>query len=145
MPRDTFEYPDRAGYPDGTGFLDEGTALRPGDGGSLEFWRPSAEADTEIVVRDDRDTSEYQAFIGNRVVGLIRYARRDGSPVLLRATFVEPGQRGLGVATALIARVLDELRDREEPFEVECPQIRAYLQAHPEYRDLVVPSPQPTG
>jgi len=33
-----FEYPDRAGYPDGTGTLDQGTYLRqPGDFLDLEF------------------------------------------------------------------------------------------------------------
>jgi uncharacterized protein len=143
MSRDDFEYPDRAGYPDGSGFLDEGTALRPEDGGSIGFRAPSADAETEIVVRDDRDASEYQALIGNRMVGLIRYARLDGSPVLLRATFVEPGQRGLGIATALIARVLDDLRDRGEPFAVECPQVRAYLNTHRGYDHLVVSTPAP--
>ena len=142
MTRGDTEYPDRAGYPDGTGFLDEGTALRAGDGGSLEFRLPSADAETEIVVRDNAPASEYQALIGNRVVGLIRYRRPDAGPVVLEQTFVEPVQRGLGIASALIARVLDGFRDRGERFAVECRQVGAYLLAHPEYADLVVEDTQ---
>ena len=143
MSRSDIEYPDRAGYPDGNGFLDEGTALRQDDGGSLEFTTPSADAATEIVVRDDQDASEFQAVIGNRVVGIIKYVRLGNSPVLLKATFVEPGQRGLGISSALIAHVLDGFRNRGQRFAVECRQIRAYLNAHPQYADLEVHDGRP--
>ncbi|MFC0681041.1 GNAT family N-acetyltransferase [Lysobacter korlensis] len=143
MARDAFEYPDVAGYPDGSGFLDQGTALSPEDGGSLEYTTPSAEAETEFVVRDDVAAFEFQALIGRRVVGLIRYAGRDSGPLVLRSTFVEPVQRGRGIATALIAHVLDDLRDRGQRVAVECGQIRGFIDAHPEYRDLVVPASPP--
>lgn len=144
MPRNEFEYLDVAGYPDGSGFLDQGTALTAVDGGSLEFTTPSAEAETEFVVRDDATAHEFQAFIGRHVVGVIRYAiSMDGGPMVLRSTFVEPVQRGLGIATALIAHVLDDLRDRGQLVTVECRQIRDFIDEHREYRALLAPSAPP--
>ncbi|CAN5196361.1 hypothetical protein BH11ACT3_BH11ACT3_12800 [soil metagenome] len=37
---DAFEYPDTAGYPDGTGFLDEGTTPREVSGNLVEEEKP---------------------------------------------------------------------------------------------------------
>jgi len=139
MSRDSFEYPDTAGYPDGTGFLDEGTAEQVTRGaGSAEFVTPSAEAPDDLRVIDVPDAEEYRAIIGDREVGVIRYSRADGAPTVLQSTFVDPELRGQGIATAFIVHVLDELRQRGESIVVECPMIRRYIAAHGEYADIVV-------
>jgi len=46
------EYPDEAGYPDGTGFLDEGTAAK-GDAAAADEVETFAEGDEEDDEPDD--------------------------------------------------------------------------------------------
>jgi len=138
MSRDSIEYPDAAGYPDGMGFLDEGTAAAGDGGGSAELVEPSADSDFELRVLDDPATEEYRALIGDREVGVIRYARLGGSPTVLRSTYVDPQLRGYGIGTAFIAHVLDARRETGEKVVVECPMIRHFLEQHPEYADVEV-------
>src|SRR5690606_5272108 len=115
MSRDSFEYPDTAGYPDGTGFLDEGTAEELAKGsGSAEFVTPSAAAPDDLRVVDGAEAGEYRAVIGDREVGVIRYSHADGSATVLHSTYVDPELRGLGIATAFMVHVLDERRERGE-------------------------------
>jgi predicted GNAT family acetyltransferase len=138
MSRD-FEYPDTAGYPDGMGFLDEGTADEVAEGaGSAEFVTPSAEAPDDLRVDDDVVAGEYRAMVGERQVGVIRYSRVDGGPTVLHSTYVDPELRGAGIGTAFIVHVLDQRRARGESIVVECPLIRRYLESHSEYADIVV-------
>lgn len=132
------EYPDAAGYPDGMGFLDEGTAATGDGGGSSEFVVPSADSDVELRVLDDTATEEYHALIGDREVGVIRYSRLGGSPTVLRSTYVDPQLRGYGIGTAFIAHVLDARRESGEKVVVECPMIRHFIDLHPEYADVEV-------
>jgi predicted GNAT family acetyltransferase len=138
MSRNALEYPDAAGYPDGMGYLDEGTATDPPTAGSEEFVTPSADAEFDLRVLDDPDTEEYHALIGDREVGVIRYAHLHGSPTVLRSTYIDPQLRGLGIGTALIAHVLDERRAHGESVVVECPMIRRFVETHGEYADVVV-------
>lgn len=141
MPRDSrdgLEYPDAAGYPDGMGFLDEGTAATGEGAGSAEFVMPSTDSDLELRVLDDTETEEYRALIGDREVGVIRYARLGGSPTVLRSTYVDPQLRGYGIGTAFIAHVLDARRETGEKVVVECPMIRGFIRQHPEYADVEV-------
>ena len=139
MSRDSFEYPDTAGYPDGMGFLDEGTARQLAEGsGSAEFVTPSADAPGDLRIVDIAEAGEYRAVVGDREVGVIRYTRGDGPPTVLHSTFVDPELRGFGIATAFIVHVLDERRARGETVVVECPVIRRYLEHHSEYADIVV-------
>src|SRR5690606_32771913 len=121
--RDRFEYPDAAGYPDGMGFLDEGTADILRGAGSLEFVVPSADAPVDLLVLDDPTSEEYRAVIGDREVGVIRYSHLHGSPTVLRSTYVDPQLRGDGIGTAFIVHVLDERLARGEKVVVECPMI----------------------
>ncbi|MGN6273446.1 MAG: GNAT family N-acetyltransferase [Protaetiibacter sp.] len=138
MSRD-FEYPDTAGYPDGMGFLDEGTAAELATGaGSAEFVTPSAEAPDDLRIVDDVATGEYRAVVGDRAVGVIRYTRADGGHTILHSTYVDPELRGAGIGTAFIVHVLDERRARGESIAVECPIIRRYLASHSDYADIIV-------
>ena len=139
MSRDGFEYPDTAGYPDGMGFLDEGTAEEVAEGaGSAEFVIPSAEAPDDLRILDNATAGEYRAVVGDRAVGVIRYTRADGGRTVLHSTYVDPELRGAGIGTAFIVHVLDERRARGESIVVECPVIRRYVATHSEYADIIV-------
>jgi uncharacterized protein len=135
------EYPDEAGYPDGTGFLDEGTvalvdevtadALRAVD-------RPSADADYEIEVHRLDDEHLYAATIEGRRIASIRYDEVDGRVVLITTT-VEPEFRGRGIATDLIADALDDIRERGQRVTVRCRVVAAFMAGNRQYSDLIDP------
>ncbi len=138
MSRDALEYPDIAGYPDGMGFLDQGTAWLAVEAGSVEFVVPSADAPVDLRVVNDAPAGEYRAVIEDREVGAIRYERAGGGVTVLRSTYVDPQLRGRGIATAFIAHVLDERLARGERVTVACPVIRGFVAAHPEYARVTI-------
>lgn len=137
-----FEYPDSAGYPDGTGTLDEGAkalledetkdALRSVD-------RPSVDADTEITVHHDQNTHIYTAMTRGRELASLRYREVAGRIVVLTTT-VNPEFRGRGIATELIASALDDIRKRGMLVSVYCPLVASFMNGNQQYADLVDPA-----
>ena len=71
-----YEYPDAAGYPDGAGTLDEGTAALV-DEVTADALRdvdtPSEDADAEIAVHRHDDRGVYAATLGGREIATVRY------------------------------------------------------------------------
>ncbi len=132
-----FEYPDEAGYPDGRGFLDEGTAPTGPDPVSTELDVPDAEADDEVRVVHDAASRTYQALLGEHQVAVMHASADDAGVVTITSTFVEASARGRGIATEFIAHVLDELRDDGSKIVVECPEVSRFLEHQPEYADLL--------
>ncbi|MGO4595035.1 GNAT family N-acetyltransferase [Leifsonia sp. 2TAF2] len=128
----SIEYPDEAGYPDGTGTLsedqrvlvDEVTASGP------------AEPGIEFFVVNNTETESYDAVSGDTLVGGITY-QRHGDVVTLIATSVYPEFRGQGVATELIRRVLDAIRSEGLQVKVQCPIVKTFIEQHDEYDSLV--------
>jgi uncharacterized protein len=133
------EYPDSAGYPDGTGFLDEGTAALVDEvtaDAVRAVDRPSADADAEIEVHRLDDRRVYAATIGDLEVANIRYDEEDGRIVVVTTT-AAPEFRGRGIATELIADALDDLRQRGECITVLCPVVAAFMKSNTQYADLI--------
>jgi uncharacterized protein len=135
------EYPDTAGYPDGTGFLDEGTAALVDEvtaDAVRAVDRPSADAEAEIEVHRRDDRHVYAATIGDLEVANIRYDEEDGRIVVITTT-VAPEFRGRGIATDLIADALDDLRERGERITVLCPVVAAFMRSNSQFADLLDP------
>ena len=63
--------------------------------------------------------------------------RLSGSVISLDHTETPVAARGRGLASQLIEAVLDEVRSRGLKIVPRCPFVRAYVERHPEYRDLV--------
>jgi predicted GNAT family acetyltransferase len=132
--RYNFEFPDEAGYPDGTGFLSEDQkvlidqVIAPDKVGSdIAF----------IVVKDARGGS-YQAISGDAMLGEITFST-DGDRVTLIATTVFDEFKRHGVATELIRRVLDTLQDEGKTVTIVCPIVRTFINRNPEYELVVDP------
>jgi predicted GNAT family acetyltransferase len=134
MRPDRIEYPDAAGYPDGMGFLDEGTADAAARSPLVSgLDRPSADADEDILIVEE--PGAYRAVAAGVEVAVMR-VDREGGTVTIRSTVVDPGARGRGIATDLIAHVLDAVRDDGLHVVVECPEVARFIGLHPEYADL---------
>lgn len=139
-----FEYPDAAGYPDGVGFLDEGTAAREtqrAEDAVPGLDRPSVDADSEIVLHRQDDERVYRASAGGREVATLRYDETDDRIVLL-ATTVVPEFRGRGLAAELIADALDDIRASGKRVTVYCDVVAAFMANNQQYSDLLAPEPR---
>lgn len=136
-----FEYPDEAGYPDRTGLLDEGTAALVDEvvaDAVRDVDRPSADAETEIDLRRDDDRRAYLATMGELEVANLRFDEADGRVVVLTLTVV-PEFRGRGIATALIADALDDIRARGQRVTVYCRVVAAFMAQNQQFADLLDP------
>jgi uncharacterized protein len=133
------EYPDSAGYPDGTGFLDEDTAALVDEvtaDADREVDRPSADAASEIEVHRRDDERVYAATIDGRELASLQYDEVDGRVVVITTTVV-PEFRGRGIAADLIADALDDIRERGLRVTVLCPVVAAFMAANSQYTDLI--------
>ncbi|MBB5790317.1 GNAT family N-acetyltransferase [Jiangella mangrovi] len=96
-------------------------------------------SDTEdIVITDNREGGVYEATVGGRTAAGLVY-NQVGHRVVLLAASVLPEFRGQGVASKLIGGVLDELRRQGKTATVSCPFTAAFVNAHPEYADVLDP------
>ena len=129
---DGIEYPDEAGYPDGTGTLSENQHALVEE---VQAPQPK-EAGIDFFVVDNEADRTYEAVSGGTLIGGITYERSDDTITLI-ATSVYPEFRHQGVASELIRRVLDLVRPDGRRIVVGCPVVRAFVENHPEYRELV--------
>lgn len=127
--RNSDEYPDEAGYPDGAGFLSEDQHALVDEVGAPQPDQPGI----DFYIVDNESTSTYEAISGDTLLGGITYERQ-GDTVTLLATSVYPEFRHQGVSSALIRRVLDQLRSQGERIVPACPVVRAFIRNHPEYQ-----------
>jgi predicted GNAT family acetyltransferase len=78
----------------------------------------------------------FAATLAGREIATVRFDV-DGDRITLITTTVEPEFRGRGIATELIADVLDDLRDAGTQLTVLCPVVTAFIEGNPEYADLL--------
>jgi predicted GNAT family acetyltransferase len=126
-----FEYPDEAGYPDGVGTLTQDQVVLIGE------VRDDHSPTITFFVSRNEPIETYEAISGDTIIGGLTYNVADANRLVLVAAAVFPEYRGQGVATELIRRVLDDIRDRGNTVTVQCPIVRAFIDRNPEYNDLV--------
>ena len=87
-------------------------------------------------LRHDADGSRYELVVDGEVVAVADY-RDDGTTVVMHHTYTEPQHRGNGYAAQLVQGALDDLRTRGRTIVPTCWFVAEFVDAHPEYRDLV--------
>jgi predicted GNAT family acetyltransferase len=90
----------------------------------------------ELTVTDRPDAGRYEVRAGDRVLGLAAYQRR-GEQVVFTHTEVDPDAEGSGIGSTLVRGALDDVRARELRAVPLCPFVRAWIDRHPDYADLV--------
>ena len=91
-----------------------------------------------IDVRDNPENRTYEARVNDDVAGTLVYETQ-GNRTVLTHTWVEPSYREHGVATALSKGALDDLRAKGRKITVFCTFTAEFIDAHPEYADMVDP------
>jgi hypothetical protein len=80
----------------------------------------------------------YELASGDRLLGIARY-RPDGAEVLnFVHTEIEPSAEGQGYGSRLVQGALDDVRSSGKRVIASCRFVAAYIDEHPEYRDLLV-------
>jgi predicted GNAT family acetyltransferase/glutaredoxin len=105
--------------------------------GDLETHEPRATADDAEVV-DVPENHRYELRLEGRRIGLLVYRKRENR-IAFTHTEVTPACEGRGFGSRLAATALDDARRRELAVVPLCSFIAAYIERHPEYRDLVAP------
>ncbi|HEY1276462.1 MAG TPA: GNAT family N-acetyltransferase [Thermoleophilaceae bacterium] len=109
-------------------------------GGRPSRWRREAGRRSiprvAIEVRDNADEERYEVTVDGEPAGLLIYRLSPGV-ISLTHTEVDGAFGGRGVGSALIGEALDDARRRELEVLPICPFVKAYLQKHREYTDLV--------
>jgi predicted GNAT family acetyltransferase len=90
------------------------------------------------VVKDEK-AGIYVAMAGDREVAGLTYDVAGDDRLVLRATSVFPEFRRQGIATELIRRVLDDVREQDKTIAIMCPIVRTFIENNPEYADLIDP------
>ena len=93
-------------------------------------------SDDQVVVREVAEDGRFEAHVGDERAGLITY-RVVGGRMVLPHTEVDPRFEGRGVGSRLAVAALDAARARGLSVVPACPFVRAYIDRHPEYEDLV--------
>jgi predicted GNAT family acetyltransferase len=92
-----------------------------------------------LSIRDSEAANRYEAHAAGDLAGFLDYVVKHGRIALVH-TEVLPAHRGQGVGDRLAGFALDDARRRGLRVIATCPFVRAYLERHPEARDIVVGS-----
>lgn len=92
--------------------------------------------ETERVARND-EKERFEITVDG-ATAILAYEEKDRGEILdLVSTQVPEELQGAGVGSRLVRESLDWARDNGRRVKPTCPFVEAYIERHPEYRDLV--------
>lgn len=86
-------------------------------------------------VRDNAAEGQYELAVDGKSA-VLAYMR-DGGTIRLTHTEVPPELEGKGIGSRIVKHALDKARADGEKVAPWCAFVRAYIERHPEYQDLV--------
>lgn len=92
----------------------------------------------ELDVINDVEHGRWVATLGAEGIAELTY-RFVGGRVVLLSTWVDHAYRNQRVATELVGRVLDDVRDSGKKITIICPVVGEFIARNPEYLDLIDP------
>lgn len=93
------------------------------------------DADPTQVVHND-EAGRYELYVGDDLAGIADYRERDGT-LVMHHTETRNAYRGRGLAAKLVRGALDDVRARRLQVVPSCWFVADFIEANPEYRDLV--------
>ena len=95
-----------------------------------------AQSSWELDVINDAEHGRWVAVLGAEAIAELTY-RFVGGRVVLLSTWVDHAYRNHRVATELVGRVLDEIRESGKKITVICPIVGEFIARHPQYLQLI--------
>ena len=90
-----------------------------------------------LTIRHEPDARRFVADASGKLA-YITYRQFDGPVLELDHTYVPREHRGGGIASQLAGHALEYARERGCRVVPSCPFVAAYIERHPEYRELRV-------
>ena len=94
------------------------------------------ESSWELDVLNDAEHGRWIATLGADAIAELPY-RFVGGRIVLLTTWVNHAYRNNRVATELISRVLDEIRESGKKITIICPVVGEFIARNPEFLDLI--------
>jgi predicted GNAT family acetyltransferase len=96
----------------------------------------ASKAPTPVTVTNNADEHRFEVRLPEGIAEL-RYRMRRSDTIVLVHTEVPPALNGRGIAGQLARAALEHARANGLSVVVFCPFVRAFVQRHPEYADLI--------
>ncbi len=95
----------------------------------------------DLTVSDDPANNRYTLVEagGADPIGFAEYRRR-GTTWIFTHTVVDPHDGRPGLGSTLVRSALDDVRARGGSVLPHCPFVKAWIERHPDYADLVDPA-----
>ena len=90
-----------------------------------------------VLVADNPARRRFEILVDGGLAGFAAYRVRDGL-IVFTHTEIDDAFQGKGVGAQLAAGALDQVRERGEKVELQCPFMAAFVKRHTENQDLVV-------
>jgi predicted GNAT family acetyltransferase len=101
--------------------------------------RRLAPAGTAVIeVTENPELERYEIRVDGALAGFTEYRGHTDTRTFTH-TEIDPAFEGQGLGSQLISRTLDDLRARDLKAIPICPFVKAFLDRHPEYLDVVDP------
>jgi predicted GNAT family acetyltransferase len=97
-----------------------------------------ARSSDDVTLQHLPDEHLYAAWVNSAHVGHLHY-RVVPRRIILLSTEVAPAYRHRGIATELIRATLDDVRTTDKRITIICPVVRAFINQHPHYEDMIDP------
>jgi uncharacterized protein len=97
---------------------------------------PDTDEVRSVEVVDNPAQGRYEVRVDGALAGFAAY-RDEGDRLVFTHTEVDDAYEGQGLGGRLAAGALDDVRRRGLLVVPRCPFIRAWIERHPDYADLV--------
>ena len=94
---------------------------------------------SDLRIDHEPDRDRFAAYDGEERLGHVEYRSR-GDLRVITHTEVDDRAEGRGVGSALARAVLDDAREQNLSVRPDCSFVRSWIEEHPDYQDLVVPT-----
>ena len=88
--------------------------------------------DFEIILEEVDNYGRYDLTNGGQRLGEMTYLRTAPDRILVNHTFVDPSQRGQGLARKLVDRVVADARETSSKISPSCIYVRRVFENNPE-------------
>lgn len=89
----------------------------------------------EIELIDNTDKSRFEVEIKDKMA-IMDYKKKDNKLYILH-TEVPKEFEGKGIASAMVKKVLNLIKEKDMKLVSLCPFVSGYIKRHPEYKSLV--------
>jgi predicted GNAT family acetyltransferase len=90
----------------------------------------------EIKIVHNSQRRRYELFVGGELASFVDYSPA-GDAVVFDHTETASRFRGLGLAARVVSFALDDVREQDKSVVPACWFVADFIEANPEYRDMV--------